>query len=484
MIVVRGKRIINTNGGTPPVNNELVTLVITFNSTPLSPTALFADMKYNKKSGMMLVKDDGAKEDYTQAFAVLHGGFPASNGITYPGIRYTDGCGNPVEYHYTFAINDAIVRGPLNPGAATWDDYKAMFPYDYRLSNHTWAHGGGDKGYDKYYQIRQNELSIYNNSGGQRTRTFVIPTADEGYSFLAPYLGYKLIGSTFGSEEVADDDGNLVQYSSAIDVKTINQARIDRFLFSRAFAANWEQQDLEGLEDLVNRVITDSASGAKKVMGHMFSHQLDRDGDITNFITFLNYIKNHSGNQDTMWMPNMAEFVEYYETKLNVVKSQSVVGNKMTITLNLAGLSKAMEYRDMSLLISGGTINNVEVTNATVTFNPSSGLINVFNRNLTIKDPNTDVVLPQILSAVVSGTTIVMTFSRAITQTQFSNSKGAAYKVLNNTVLSVTGSGTVWTINCQAQIGSGKSFDYRMQRGNAADINGLKVPTYIGYPLN
>ena len=483
--VFKGRKVINLGNVVPPEGSDYITLEITFSAIPNNPNISFADMKYNKKSGMMLVKDDGAKEDYTQAFAYLHGGFPASNGITYPGLRYSDGCGNLVEYHYTFAINDAIVRGDLNPGAATWDDYKAMFPFDYRLSNHTWAHGGGDKGYDKYYQIIKNETSIWEHSGNFiRTRTFVIPTADEGYSYLAPYLGYKLIGSTFGDNSVADDDGNLVQYSSAIDVKTIDNTRLNRFLFSRAFAANWEQQDLEGLEDLVNRVITESETGTKKVMGHMFSHQLDNNGNIDNYISFLQYIQNHPKNNDSMWMPNMPEFVEYYETKLNVVKTQNIIGNKFTVSFDLSGLPKEMEYRDMSLLVTGGNIAEVKVTGASTTYNINSGLINLFNRNPFIKDPNTDLRLPQIISAVASLKSVILTFDKEITQTIFSNINGGAYIVTNNTVLNVSGNGMVWSINCQNDIMPNNKFSYRMQRGNAAGLNALKVPTYIDYPIS
>lgn len=485
MIGIKGRRIVNSGGSVPPVGLDVITVEVVFANTPVSPSFYFADMKYNKRAGMILVKDDGATDD-NDVFAVCHGGITASNGNIYPGYRYTDGCGNPVEYHYTFAINDAIVRGDLNPGATTWENYKAMFPYNYRLSNHSYAHGGGAKGYDKYFQIRQNEISIYNNSGGLRTRTFVIPTADEGYSYLAPYLGYKLVGSTFGSESVADDNGNLVQYSSAIDVKTINKARINRFLFSRAFAANWNEEDLFGLKDLVNRVITDSLSGSKKVMGHMFSHQItDGNESLDTFVEFMKYIQEHPSNQDSMWIPNMSEFAEYYETKLNVGKTTVIEGNRMIITLDLSSLPKEMEYRDMSLVINGGLIQQVNIVGAdSYSANYPTGLINVFNRNKNIKDPKSDVSLPQILTATASGNSIKLTYDRGITQTLFSNEVGKAYSVISNTVLSVTGNGTQWVINCQKPVQQGQTFDYRMQRGNASDNIGLKVPTYIGYPIS
>ena len=488
-MVIRGRHIIALNSSTPTNPNpnpdvKLIKVKVEF-ETVVNPAVSFADLKYNKNSGLLMVKDDGGIEDYTVAYAYLHGGIQAKDGNVYQGIRYSDGCGNLVEPHYTFAINTDKSRLDSNPfeGLTTWGQYKTMAASGYSIANHTWHHGG----YDRYTELKQNEKNIYDNTG-LRTRTFVIPTADEGYAESAPYLGYKMVGSAFGASSTDDNNNsgneNIV-WTSKVDSKAIDMKRLDKFLFSRYYLETWSETDRADILNLANIVLTQSTNG-KKYVGHFFSHGLlDGSNTMQGFKNYISYVMNHPSNNDSIWLPSMQEFSEYFETKFLVNKTQSLSGKTLTVELDLSNLPEEGLNRDMSLLVSGGTIKNVNVEGSdSYTFNPGTGLINIFKKNKAVKDPNTDTAPPQIISAVKSGSKVNLTYDRPVTQSVFASAYGNAYSVSGNTVVNVTGSGTSWSINCQNTVSAGSKFDYRMQRGNASDADGMKVCTYIEYPIS
>ena len=482
MTVLKGRNFIVNGQVIPPEPTDNVIITITM-SSPTTPTLSFADMKYNKRCGMLMVADDGFESDYTQLYAYLHGGFPASNGTTYPGIRGTDGCGNPLEWHATFALNggprDEHIQGI---DRAIWSEYNIMLANGYGLSNHGFDHGG----YDKYYQVKQNEKYLFEKTG-YRVRTMTIPTADEGYSETAPSLGYKLVGSTFGANSADDNNetGNQhVIFGSKVDVKTIDQTRLNKFLFARYFSLYWEPNDVNELKTLMDAVGNGSASGAQKFMGHFGMHGKDYQGSIANFIEVMQYFKNHANGGDNMWFPNMQEFVEYYETKINAIKNVTVQGNVLTAEINLSSIDSSSRLRDMSLLLGGANIQSISVSGAdSYTYNTSTGLINIFKKNQSVRNPYADAVPPQIVECQRVGSNLTIIYDRPITQTVFQSAYGSAYSITNNTINSITGSGTTWTINCQSPIAASQTFDYKMQRGNAAGLDGLKVCSYIGYPI-
>ena len=47
-------------------------------------------------------EDDGEKDIYTNAFPLLNGG--TIIGVTYPGLKYTDGCGNDQKFKMSASI--------------------------------------------------------------------------------------------------------------------------------------------------------------------------------------------------------------------------------------------------------------------------------------------------------------------------------------------------------------------------------------------
>jgi hypothetical protein len=462
--------------------STIVTLKVNL-ANATTPTTSFATMKYNKKGGLMMVKDDGGIEDYTIGYAYLKGGFPAKDGVTYPGVYYTDGTGKQLAYKITSALNTNKDPNITAFGLNTWENRKLMLDtVGWEMANHSFDHGY----FDRYQDIKEAEKIIYGKTG-MRTRALVVPTNDEGYATASLSLGYSIVGTAGAFDDFPDNrqtaDGKGVYWGGILNTRTFNYRQL---LFNRYYAGEGGVNDLADMYTLVNTVLAGAKNNTAHNMAHWFHHGLNDASNQNRFEIWkalIQYIKNHPDNNDALWIAGMQEFTEYYETKDKVVKTESRSGNVLTVTLDLSAVPQENRLRDMSLLVSGGNISSIEVEGANShSFNPATGLINLYVKNPNVKSPFADVVPPRITSAVRSGNAINLTYDRAITQTVFSSSAGAAYTVDGNTVSNVTGSGTSWKINCTNAVASGAKFNYRMQRGNAAGTDGAKVCSYIGYP--
>lgn len=487
MGVLKGRRIVKIGGGGPVNPDKTITITATLQDGFVNPVAEFAPIKHNKKSVVLMVKDDGAVEDYTIGYAYLNGGIQAVDGTTYPGVFYTDGCGRQIPYKMTFAINSNKSReegSSWNEYFTSWAQYIEMLGNGFEISNHSWEHSG----YDKLTQVMQNEYNVYDFTGF-RMRTFVVPTNDEGYANTAPNLNYMTVASSFGSPARDDFEGaNDSQGIKGVywaDGLLLNTQTFNRFgtLMSRGFTANWEANDVTYLKSLVDQSISKSANGPAYT-AHWFSHQLtESNGGFAAFKDLVQYVKNHPGNNDSIWVSGMQEFMEYFEVKAESVMTQTLEGNVLTIKLDMSNISDRNRLKDATILIKNATVTSISYENAdSITYNLATGLVNVYKKTAQ-SNPHNDILPAQIVSVTRQGNNAIVTYNKPVTQTVFSNDRGKAYAVSGNTVIGVSGSGITWTVACQNPVSVGATLDYRMQRGNATDGNGLKVCTYIGHPI-
>ncbi|WP_062545236.1 carbohydrate-binding protein [Rufibacter tibetensis] len=452
-----------------PSSTGSITVQVQFATTPTSASASFADMKYNKSLGFLFVSDDGHLSNYNLVYKVLNGG-TAIDGKTYPKVTYTDGAGNSVGYKWSFAING---RGD-ETGNTVYTQYPQlieMVKSGFDLMNHTDSHGG----FHRYKEIKDLEKEIFQNTG-YRTRTGVIPTADEGFVSAWMQEGYKFVGSTFGVAASRDGYDAFVNWNDRAIIQSMNT---NHLLVSRFNMDGMWKADLGSADSWVDGMFAAAANG-NKIMAHAFSHGPGGAGEVQYFKQFIDYVKNHPSNNDKVWIAGAQEFAEYFETKENVVKSEVLSGNTLTITLDLSKVSDRNKLRDMSLLVnSSASISGVTVTGADgFSYNLGTKLINIYEANENVSSPFIDPTPPQITSVKASGNKLTITYDKAVTQ-----SGVAGYEVAGNSVTSMTGSGTTWTLSLQTNWVSGQKLTYRMHQGNAAG-NGLKVTSYIEHPID
>jgi hypothetical protein len=481
-------------GSTRAAAGADITLTVTFTGTPTNPTTTFADLKYNKSIGFIPVKDDGDVGDFNVVFPYVVGG-TAGDGSSYPGLTYTDGAGKPVKWHYTFAWCANNTHDGSNNAMTSWAQARTMFASGaIDFTNHSLTHAAY---FSRYYDLKQNEINLFNQLG-IKTRTFTVPTDYEGFVETAFSLNYLLTASQgYGPGGYASDDNNGPVTYNVLWTEKVKSNEPRRLITTRRWWGDyWTATELSNATKWVDAAFNASTgtSADTKFVYQGFSHGLNypfsNPSQFVNYKAFLQYINNHSKNGDRAWIPGLQEFAEYLEVKKGVIKSQSVLGNVMTITLDYSKLSQDLMWRDVSLLVGGGRINSVSVSGADdFSYNPATGLINIYKKKTSgFANPSYDVIPPQLMSVAKSGsntTVIDLTFDKEITQRM-----AAGWTVTtagnNNPITTLTGSGKNWQITVQNGIVRGQltKVDYRMQRGNAVDaITGKKVTSYIGYTL-
>jgi hypothetical protein len=454
--------------------SRLVTITIELKKAN-NPSFKFTDLPFDKSKGMLLMKDDGIKTDYTIVYKVLNGG--TVNGKKYPGFYYTDGTGKKINYKYSFAIN-ANDEHSTSPNATTWAQMAEMVSKGHSLMNHTMYHGGSDK----LKAIKDAEKNLWNHTHYRMTE-FVPPGNEEGFVASGIQLGYTMFSSEFGDPipDGNNDPGNQnMTWNSSIPMMTQNFKRV---LVSRTnLGDQWNKKELINSKTFVDYIFK-SPQKSQKLVGTAFSHGpfADNKESAEIFNEFLTYIQNHPNNRDSAWITSSKELMDYVNTKSKVVVKSSEYqskNGKYILIFDMNQINQNVIYRNLSFKITGGTIEKVSATGVTdVTFNPLTGLVNVYKTDRSrVKSPFLDVLPPQIISIKLKGQIVNIEYDKPVVQ-----SKKEAYDVSGNTIINFKGTGKNWQLSLKNSITPEQTFSYRMQKGDAHQENNqlLKVCSYI-----
>jgi hypothetical protein len=446
----------------------------------VNPSFKFTDLPYDKSKGLLLMKDDGINTDYTIVYKVLNGGIV--NGKKYPGYFYTDGTGKKINYKYSFAIN-ANDEHSTSPNATTWAQMAEMVSKGHSLMNHTMFHGGSDK----LKAIKDAEKNLWTHTHYRMTE-FVPPGNEEGFVASGIQLGYTMFSSEFGDPipDGNNDPGNQnMTWNSSIPMLTQN---FNRVLVSRTnLGDQWNATELPNTKAFVDYIFK-SPQKSQKLVGTAFSHGpfADNKESAEIFNDFLSYIQNHPNNRDSAWITSSKELMDYVNTKSKVkITSENYMHKtgKYTLIFDMNEVNQNVIYRNLSFKITGGIIDKVSVTGAAeATFNPATGLINIYKLDRSkVKSPFLDLLPPQIIALKLNGQTLHIQYDKPVQQ-----SKKEAYDVSGNTVLNLKGNGRNWQIILKNPVTSEQTFSYRMQKGDAHQDSNilLKVCSYIAAKIS
>jgi len=445
---------LSVSGGTP---SSIISIEVTFQDIPSSPSIMTAKVKHDKSAVILYQKDDATPDDLTvfkPLFQTLFG---------------TDGAYKKRNYRASLALN-AGGHETVSDQILDYIEMESILDDEHSISNHGFNHGGTDI----YHEVKNAEIRIWDKMkelGKQvRVRTVVTPTNDEGYIETPFYLGYGNFTSSYGFPYTSRD-GNEVFYGN-VPISTLNKGKM---MLGRDYMGNGFEYITEA-KGWVDQLFSGSTISDPKVRS-FFSHNMIDTVAITRYSEFWNYVMNHTDNNDRLLVESQQDFFEYYETINNTTISSGLTGNKLTINLNQSGISGNNYRRDMSLLVSGGTIKSINVINADgSTFNPFTGLINIYKTNKNVSDPNLDPIPPRINSLVRNLTQLTVNFDRSVTG-------NTGFEIIGATISGITGSGNTLVISCTGNVPVGNNFYYRIQNGNIADAanNNLKLCSYINH---
>lgn len=438
---------------------------------------IFTDLAYNKKKGLMLMKDDGSVTDYSIVYKILSGGRTEKH--QYPGFFYTDGTGHQIGYKYSFAINPNE-QHTNTPGFTSWSQIKTISAHGHSFMNHTLSHGGSDK----LKAIKDAEKNMWLHTGYRMTE-FVPPSNDEGFVETALSLGYPFISSAFG--EPTPDGNNEVnnQHISWGSYLPVAKQDFHKALISRTHLGDqWNAKELRYAKEFIDLIL--DSLGRKQIIGLAFSHgpYADLPGAEENFFKFIDYIKKHPKNDDNVWITSAKEFMDYQKTRSGIIITSSQYNTQLSryqIVLDTKNIDANVTSRNLSLILRGGTIKNLEVSGAKATFNRNSGLINLYKSDHShVKNPFMDILPPQIISLTANNNLITITYDKPVSQSSLK-----AYEITNNKVIKLSGASTKWILTMKDKVRPEQQFSYRMQLGNAIQTNHKKyrVCSYISMPI-
>ncbi|MEA3505121.1 MAG: T9SS type A sorting domain-containing protein [Bacteroidota bacterium] len=336
--------------------NPRPTVTITF-ASPVSETDFTiakADLKYNKDFAYSIQLDDGLIDIYNKAFPLLEGG--EVDGTTYPGLTYTDGCGNPINFklataHFSWnGYNQNSMHDPSNgyTGTLTWSQMIEMYQNKWGIYNHGFYDNGTEGGLS-YDVARNHSFTILNSHntilGGIQMKAFVIPASNVELGDFALDQNYHLILSnnySYGSHnlDINEDDYYNIE---------VSRHNIDDV----------------GIESTVDILAEESINGVHKWTTG-FGHTIGGSTSIS-FATFANECTNveekyGSSGDDNLWFATGEEVQDYLYIKDNLSVNTQINSNTVTLTFS-GSLPSDFRFYALSLLIdSDKSITNIQIT--------------------------------------------------------------------------------------------------------------------------
>ncbi len=355
---------------------------VTLENAPLQFNITKAPLKYNKDFALSYMLDDGLKDAYTHAFKLLNGG--TADGQTYPGLFYTDGCGNDINFTMSTALfslnNDKDIHEPGTDNALiyiTWPEIIEMYKAGWGVINHGLT---SSINVDPTYSIQRNESLIRSNTfndieGGIRTKLHVNPNGSK--IFTQPAFNLNYIAAFYGTD-------NGTPY---FDVTT-RTFSLDGNLEMGRFVA----QKTNLITSLTNQLNNES-SDTKKLWAAAVSHKVTDRNHGYSFSDFVSYMQNIEANfgkngSDNIWMASSEEVLQYLILKDLISIQSSQNENKYIITFD-GNLPTDFRFYALSLNIaSDQKITNIKINggiDCTYKINNNEALINLNWKGRTIE---------------------------------------------------------------------------------------------------
>jgi len=461
-----------------------------------SPTLTHTKLPHNHTVGFLPFLDDGDVNDKDYILKYLQGeqtGF----GETYPLWTFSDGCGNqlPAKFSYALNANDGHNIDSGNINAPKWPDLELCFNKQtegnpiiigHRLLYPT-NHGLNHAGPDIYNEVVGNAKRFWEKFGLLVT-TGVVPGADKGYAATGPVNFVPIWFSEWGVIEMRDGYTPMIKYFPTI-------SNLYRQLCTRYYTGtNTTLDDVAAFTSFVNTHYSD-CTGIGDAIGYFpyFFHGYGNGGSLANFHSMRLAITNHA-NYANAGIYTAQEALDYEVVRRGVFVETKIQGNKMYVYLSYSGIDRHLVYLNASFIVQGLGSSIVDVTlnsnipDAQIKFNPTTGLINLYAENPFLIDPNTDPILPEIESVTALGTTISITYSMPVNQSLSTGYTIVDYtdpeNLVDNPIISLTGSGATWTIECTNSVTVASKLFYRLQNGNAVSLTGKILCNYEGINID
>jgi hypothetical protein len=328
-------------------NPNTVTITVQFATLPTTFNVQKAALRYNKAFAHSFTLDDGLIDAFTVAYPFLKGGLINENGITYPGLFYSDGCGNPIAFSgglSWYSVNSLDKDLHLvTPAYMTWNQLTTVYNSGWNVFNHSYSHAAYGTT-DYVYQINQNTSFVKAKTGIDLTH-FVIPSGDQAY--ITPAFANGML-SVSGNNNAFRGSPNGYRIDQPIDFNNFR-------LFKRLVcdANNTTANVMQGIDN----------AAALSVNGQHywwsdFTHHVgfQTSGSSMLFPLFQYYMENIAqqygiAGADNIWMAPMQDVYEYLSVRDNSIVNYSLTGSTLTITVDFSKVPTKLRTNALTLVL-------------------------------------------------------------------------------------------------------------------------------------
>lgn len=355
--------------------SNTVTIKVYFDSAPSIYNTGKATLKYNKDFSYSFTLDDGKDDACTVAYTLFKGGVMSGNGITYPGLFYTDGCGNNVPFKAGLALNSFTSAGfdphEGTPGSITWTQVVELYNAGWNVFNHSYSHKAG-VGTNHTFEVTENTRYLKLKTGIDLTH-FVIPSGDTNYIQPAFNNGMKAV---YNQNNFPGNNGLKID-------ATVNLAN---FRLYRRFLED-ANHNTSNITEKINLVAGQSINGNHYWFSE-FTHRVgfnQTTGGGLSFPTFeyyMNYIESTYGKSgsDRIWMAPLQEVYEYLSVRENATITSTLSDNVMEIKIDFTNVPRDLRDYALSLSIDSDVdFNNIEVDNSSNSSFKGTGINKLIN---------------------------------------------------------------------------------------------------------
>lgn len=330
-----------------------------------------APLKYNKSFAFSFTLDDGLVCDYLVAYPFFNGGKVSGSymdqwgndqggdGISYHGLYFTDGCGNPVAFKAAIAINAKSMEGgdTVSPhGFLTWKQIKTLYGAGWDVLNHSYSHATG-KNVEASYEIKKNNEEVERHLGFEM-KDFVIPGGHDDIMSNGPYTKAAF---TSGMQTVqCEDFGNyLVMLDSTLDLHHLKLGRLFLHTTNRSLNGTVNRS----LSEAETSVLFDTIHNNLKkgvFWVNAFTHGVSNQNiwnismTFPEFISFFNQLAANYGypGADNMWMAPTQEVYEYLLNSHSIKYQIKKRGKTIIILINKKTIPKGLRYHELTFLLN------------------------------------------------------------------------------------------------------------------------------------
>lgn len=360
-------------------------IVVLFESNPSFLNVNKTPLKYNKDFALSFHINDAHKDIYTHAFPYLNGG--SVDGVNYPGLTFTDGCNNELNFKmgtslHSFAadgftdVHDPM--GDFTDDFSTWPELIEMYQAGWSIFNQALL---PDNSGDAFYSIARNHSFVKYKTyesviGGIPMTVLMNPEDDNSFSTPAFVQNYRAAFSSY-AEGVPYYDISLIPNADSLKMGSNS---LDN------------HQSLAALADLIHNDFNPSTRlwASANISTITDGNALGYSFSVFRF--YMDYIENKygSGGMDNIWMSSEEEVWDYLTIYSLTTIHYELLDNRLLITFSGSLPSNLNNYALSLLIESDANIESVEINGGTEnTFkikSNTSTLINLKWDGLTLID--------------------------------------------------------------------------------------------------